>query len=305
MSLRQPLAPGDAAQALLLLKEFRPEPVQRCRTVTAERLGDRLIVSARQRCFDGDLKPDGVGDLASGRRIALSCENLREQTTNGRSQSHASNPHRPNATGLDEPLAAAALVLSEQHAAKLLESLRGLHERGKQRPLLLVVEREHARLVLDRSPELRRELVVVDQGRELEHERRSDGNPHEIDGYEHPFDLIHRGARRALVAPAAVSRRSEGGVSAAARLEGLVGPVLAEAILDALREELAAASPTPEPAIRWLTVDQAADYLGTTAKAIRRRIDRGRLETVGDGRRVYVDRQALDQAFAAKGVCSE
>ena len=29
------------------------EPVQRCRTVTAG-LGDRLIVSARQRCFDGD-----------------------------------------------------------------------------------------------------------------------------------------------------------------------------------------------------------------------------------------------------------
>jgi excisionase family DNA binding protein len=90
-------------------------------------------------------------------------------------------------------------------------------------------------------------------------------------------------------------------VTAAARLEGLVGPVLAGAILDALREELAAASPTLEPAARWLTVDQAADYLGTTGKAIRRRIDRGRLQAVRDGRRVYVDRRALDEAYAAKG----
>ena len=91
-------------------------------------------------------------------------------------------------------------------------------------------------------------------------------------------------------------------MTAAARLEQLVGPVLAEAILDALREELAAdTSPHPEPASRWLTVEQAADYLGTTPKAIRRRIDRGRLRAVRDGRRVYIDRQALDEAFAAKG----
>ena len=52
---------------------------------------------------------------------------------------------------------------------------------------------------------------------------------------------------------------------------------------------------------RWLSVDQAAAYLGTTAKAIRRRVDRGRLPIVRDGRRVYVDRAALDEAFAAKG----
>lgn len=52
---------------------------------------------------------------------------------------------------------------------------------------------------------------------------------------------------------------------------------------------------------RWLTVDQAAEYLGVTAKAIRRRADRGRLSVVRDGRRVYVDRAALDEAFAARG----
>ena len=91
-------------------------------------------------------------------------------------------------------------------------------------------------------------------------------------------------------------------MTAVARLEALVGPNLAAAILDALREELAASSaPHPEPASRWLTVEQTADYLGTTSKAIRRRIDRGRLRVVRDGRRLYVDRQALDEAFATEG----
>ncbi len=91
-------------------------------------------------------------------------------------------------------------------------------------------------------------------------------------------------------------------MTAADRLEALVGPNLAGAILDAVREELAA-SPAPhsEPATRWLTVEQTADYLGTTPKAIRRRIDRGRLRVVRDGRRLYVDRQALDEAYAAEG----
>ena len=91
-------------------------------------------------------------------------------------------------------------------------------------------------------------------------------------------------------------------MTAAARLETLVGPALAEAILAALREELDAAhSPAAEPASRWLTVEQAAEYLGTTSKAVRRRIDRGRLRIVRDGRRVYVDRLALDDAFTARG----
>jgi excisionase family DNA binding protein len=89
-------------------------------------------------------------------------------------------------------------------------------------------------------------------------------------------------------------------MTAAARLEALVGPNLAAAILDALREELAAAAPHSELASRWLTIEQTADYLGTTPKAIRRRIERGRLRAVRDGRRVYVDRQALDETFAAQ-----
>ena len=57
-------------------------------------------------------------------------------------------------------------------------------------------------------------------------------------------------------------------MTAVARLEALVGPNLAAAILDALREEFAAtATAHAEPATRWLTVEQTAEYLGTTAKA--------------------------------------
>ena len=117
--MADPLLPvGDAAQALLLLEDLRPEPVQRWRTGTAERLGDRLIVSARQRCFDGYLQLDGVRDLASGLRMAVTFENFREEASDGRSQSYASNPHRRDATGLNEPIAHAADVLLEEYAAR-------------------------------------------------------------------------------------------------------------------------------------------------------------------------------------------
>jgi excisionase family DNA binding protein len=57
-----------------------------------------------------------------------------------------------------------------------------------------------------------------------------------------------------------------------------------------------------EPLPRWMTIDQAASYLDTTPKAIRRRADRGRLPIIRDGRRMYVDRLALDAAFAARSV---
>ncbi len=94
-------------------------------------------------------------------------------------------------------------------------------------------------------------------------------------------------------------------MTAAARLEALVGPNLAAAILDALREEIAAASaPHSEPASRWLTVEQTAEYLGTTPKAIRRRIDRGRLRVVRDGRRLYVTARRSTRHSPRRGVCS-
>ncbi len=76
-------------------------------------------------------------------------------------------------------------------------------------------------------------------------------------------------------------------MSAAARLEALVGPNLAGAILDALREELAAelvdrpANGSHEP--RWLTLEQAGERLGCSADAVRMRVKRGRLVSAGRG----------------------
>jgi excisionase family DNA binding protein len=85
-------------------------------------------------------------------------------------------------------------------------------------------------------------------------------------------------------------------VTAAARLEGLVGPVLAGAILDALREELAGSTIVDSPK-RWLSVNEAGEYLGCSAKAVYARIDRGRIPATAVrrmGRTVAIDRHALD-----------
>jgi excisionase family DNA binding protein len=89
-------------------------------------------------------------------------------------------------------------------------------------------------------------------------------------------------------------------VTALARLEALVGPNLAGAILDALREELAGAE-RGRAAKRWLSVREAAGYLDTTERAVYQRIRRGRIPPQAirhSGRSVLVDREALDRAIA-------
>lgn len=51
---------------------------------------------------------------------------------------------------------------------------------------------------------------------------------------------------------------------------------------------------------RWLTVERAADYLGTTQRAVYARIRRGRIPGSAikrSGRTVLVDRDALDRAL--------
>lgn len=87
-------------------------------------------------------------------------------------------------------------------------------------------------------------------------------------------------------------------MTAAARLEQLVGPLIAGAIIAAVREELAAesaalslASPS---AARWLTLEAAAERLDCTPDAIRMRVKRGRLEARRHGRRVYVSAASVD-----------
>jgi hypothetical protein len=44
----------------------------------------------------------------------------------------------------------------------------------------------------------------------------------------------------------------------------------------------------------WLTFAKAADRLGCTTDAVRMRVNRGRLVTRHEGRRVYVSRQSVD-----------
>jgi excisionase family DNA binding protein len=46
---------------------------------------------------------------------------------------------------------------------------------------------------------------------------------------------------------------------------------------------------------RWLTVDEAAAHLGTTANAIRHRVAAGRLPVRRQGRRLLFDRRELDR----------
>lgn len=87
-------------------------------------------------------------------------------------------------------------------------------------------------------------------------------------------------------------------MTAAARLEALLGPNLAGAILDALREELAAEhvdrSANGSTAPRWLTLEQAGERLGCSADAVRMRVTRGRLVSRKQGRRVYVSAASVD-----------
>jgi excisionase family DNA binding protein len=60
-----------------------------------------------------------------------------------------------------------------------------------------------------------------------------------------------------------------------------------------IRDELARHAPAWE----WLTVDQAAELLSTTPKAIRGKLARGVLEAHRFDGRVYVSRRELDEAI--------
>lgn len=67
---------------------------------------------------------------------------------------------------------------------------------------------------------------------------------------------------------------------------------LAQRIADILEQRQAART---EPAKRWLTVDQAADYLGCKRQRVYDLRSTGRLSRCGDGRRGLVDRRELDE----------
>lgn len=66
---------------------------------------------------------------------------------------------------------------------------------------------------------------------------------------------------------------------------------LLEAFVDERVEEVIARR---EADRRWLSVSAAADHLGVTEKAVRRRIERGTIAYTRLGTRILVDRRALD-----------
>jgi excisionase family DNA binding protein len=78
------------------------------------------------------------------------------------------------------------------------------------------------------------------------------------------------------------------------RLARFLGPDLLELLSAYLREEIDQALRRRESERRWLTAEEAADYLGVSAGAIRKRIARGSLRYSRMGRRLLVDRHALD-----------
>jgi excisionase family DNA binding protein len=83
-------------------------------------------------------------------------------------------------------------------------------------------------------------------------------------------------------------------VSAHDRLGRILGPdtlELLEAFIEERVEEVIARRETER---RWLTPTEAAAYLGVSAAAIRMRIARGSLRYTRIGRRLLVDRRALD-----------
>jgi excisionase family DNA binding protein len=82
----------------------------------------------------------------------------------------------------------------------------------------------------------------------------------------------------------------------------LFAPDLVEAIERLVDERVAAALEAVQAngSKRWLSVRQAGEFLGCSERAVYRRIETGRIpaETVRhSGRRVYIDRKALDRAL--------
>ena len=84
---------------------------------------------------------------------------------------------------------------------------------------------------------------------------------------------------------------------AANKLSRILGPDMLELLEAFVQERVEAALKKREAERRWLTVHEAADYLGVTDKAIRARMDRGSIAYTRQGRRIFIDRHALDETL--------
>jgi excisionase family DNA binding protein len=87
-------------------------------------------------------------------------------------------------------------------------------------------------------------------------------------------------------------------VSAHDRLGRILGPDLLELLDDFVGEHVDELLDRRETERRWLSVSAAADHLGVTEKAVRRRIERGTIAYTRFGARILVDRRALDDELA-------
>jgi excisionase family DNA binding protein len=87
-------------------------------------------------------------------------------------------------------------------------------------------------------------------------------------------------------------------VSERERLGRIFGPDTLELLAAFVRRRVEDALARRDTERRWLSVAAAADYLGLSEKAIRRRIERGSITYTRHGSRILVDRRALDRELA-------
>ena len=78
------------------------------------------------------------------------------------------------------------------------------------------------------------------------------------------------------------------------RLGRIFGPDLLELLGTFVDERVEEVLARGQAERRWLSISAAADHLGLSEKAVRRRIERGTIAYTRLGTRVLVDRHALD-----------
>jgi excisionase family DNA binding protein len=89
-------------------------------------------------------------------------------------------------------------------------------------------------------------------------------------------------------------------VSARERLARALGPDLLELLDEYVDQRVQAALAAREAERRWLTVAEAAQYLGVSTKAIYHRVAGGTVPYTRHGRRVLIDRVAYDRMLAER-----
>jgi excisionase family DNA binding protein len=83
-------------------------------------------------------------------------------------------------------------------------------------------------------------------------------------------------------------------MSAHEQLARIFGPDALELLTSFVNERVEEILASRDVERRWLSVPAAADYLGMSEKAIRRRIERGTIVYTRNGTRILIDRRALD-----------